>query len=118
MNHGKHNASSGGCITAASLILGAKWTPQLLYAMCQQPKRFGEMQKEVEGINPRTLSARLDELETCGIVQKTSYGGVPPRIDYSLTEMGRDLIPILHLMVKWSEKHPASQHECPQDLDS
>jgi DNA-binding HxlR family transcriptional regulator len=99
-----------GCIKAAAQILGAKWTPQLLYAMCHTPKRFSELQKEVEGLNPRTLSARLDGLERCGVVSKAHFNEVPPRIEYALTEKGKDLIPILQLMVGWSAKHaPGSE---------
>lgn len=100
------------CIKAAASILGAKWTPQLLYAMCHQTKRFGELQKEVEGVNPRTLSARLDELERQGVVCKKAYAEVPPRIEYSLTEKGKDLIPILYKMAEWSEKHPPEAGAC------
>ncbi len=88
------------------MILGAKWTPQLLYAMHGGTSRFCEMQKEVGGINPRTLSARLDELERCGIVEKTVYAEMPPRIEYALTQKGQDLVPILERMAEWGVKHP------------
>lgn len=102
---------STGCIKAAAGILGSKWTPQLLYALCHEPRRFSELQKQLEGLNPRTLSARLEELVHCGILTKTSYAEVPPRIEYALTPKGQDLIPILELMVEWSKKHPPS-HGC------
>lgn len=105
-------SQQSGCIKAAAQILGAKWTPQLLYAMCHTSKRFGELQKEVEGVNPRTLSARLDELELQGVVRKKSYAEVPPRIEYSLTEKGKDLIPVLQLMAAWSKKHPPENGHC------
>lgn len=105
-------SQQSGCIKAAAQILGAKWTPQLLYAMCHASKRFGELQKEVEGVNPRTLSARLDELELQGIVRKKSFAEVPPRIEYSLTEKGKDLIPIFQLMAAWSKKHPPENGRC------
>jgi DNA-binding HxlR family transcriptional regulator len=95
-----------GCIAAAAAILGAKWTPQILYALFYGCGRFCELQKEVGGVNPRTLSARLDELEAAGIIKKTSYNEVPPRIEYCLTPKGKDLVPILQEMVCWSEKHP------------
>lgn len=82
-----------------------KWTPQLIYALANGVQRFGELQKEVGGVNPRTLSARLDELEQAGIVVKNSYNEVPPRIEYSLTEKGEDLLPILECMVSWGDKY-------------
>lgn len=111
-NSHQPNTQESGCIKAAAQILGAKWTPQLLYAMCHSSKRFGELQKEVEGVNPRTLSARLDELELQGVVCKKSFAEVPPRIEYSLTEKGKDLIPIFQLMVTWSTKHAAKDGTC------
>lgn len=95
-----------GCIAAAAAIIGAKWTPQILYALCQNTGRFCELQKEVGGVNPRTLSARLDELEQAGIVQKVAYAEMPPRIEYTLTQKGKDLIPILETMVTWGDKYP------------
>lgn len=101
-----------GCIAAAATIIGAKWTPQILYALCQEEVgRFCELQKAVGGINPRTLSARLDELEQAGIVQKTAYAEMPPRIEYALTPKGQDLLPILETMVAWGDKYP-SNDEC------
>jgi len=100
-----------GCIAAAAAILGAKWTPQIVYALFYGCARFCELQKEVGGVNPRTLSARLDELEEMGIIKKTSYNEVPPRIEYCLTSKGRDLVPILEEMVSWSEKHPPTVEE-------
>ena len=100
-----------GCIAAAAAILGAKWTPQILYALCHGVHRFGELQKEVGGVNPRTLSARLVELEKTGIVKKESFAEMPPRIEYSLTAKGKDLVPILKMMADWSEKHPPTADE-------
>jgi len=100
-----------GCIAAAASILGAKGTPQILYALFHGVQRFCEVQKEVGGVNPRTLSARLVELEKAGIVRKESYAEIPPRIEYCLTPKGRDLVPILQLMAEWSAKHPPTAEE-------
>ncbi len=100
-----------GCIAAAASILGAKWTPQILYGLYHGVQHFCELQKEVGGVNPRTLSARLVELEKAGIVQKDSYAEIPPRIEYCLTSKGRDLVPILQLMAEWSAKHPPTAEE-------
>lgn len=106
-----------GCVQAAAMILGAKWTPQLLYAMYHGINRFCEMQKEVGGINPRTLSARLDELERAGIIQKATYAEVPPRVEYMLTEKGVALVPILEQMAEWSKKYPPTA-ECRKFLQN
>lgn len=93
------------CVETAAAIVSSKWTPQLIYALANGVERFGELQKEAGGINPRTLSARLDELEYQDIVVKKSFNEVPPRVEYSLTQKGRDLLPILECMVEWGEKY-------------
>lgn len=97
------------CVATAAAIVSSKWTPQLIYAMANGVERFGELQKEAGGINPRTLSARLDDLEQQGIVAKKAYAEVPPRVEYSLTQKGRDLLPILECMVEWGEKYAQSE---------
>lgn len=107
-------AGHKGCIAAAAAILGAKWTPQILYALYNEVCRFCELQKEVGGVNPRTLSARLDDLEKAGIVQKNCFAEVPPRVEYYLTDKGKDLVPILQCMADWSEKHPPTASEVAQ----
>lgn len=104
---GKCPIREQACVRAAAAIVGSKWTPQLIYALANGVERFCELQKEAGGINPRTLSARLDELEAAGIVQKQSFSEVPPRVEYLLTPKGRDLLPILECMVEWGEKYPA-----------
>lgn len=80
--------------------------PQLIYAIANDVQRFSELQKAAGGLNPRTLSARLDDLERDGIVTKTAFAEVPPRIEYSLTKKGQDLVPILMQMLEWGEKYP------------
>lgn len=96
------------CVAVAAAIVSSKWTPQLIYALSNGIRRFCELQKEAGGINPRTLSARLDDLEQAGIVKKSSYAEAPPRVEYSLTQKGQDLVPILERMVEWGEKYAAA----------
>ena len=94
-----------GCIASAMAIIGNKWTALLLRDLCNGPKRFGELEKSVGGINPRTLSQRLDDLEKHHIITKTSFAEVPPRIEYELTQKGQDLVPVLQQMAAWGEKY-------------
>lgn len=94
------------CVGAATQVLGDKWSPLLLQYLAEKPAaRFGQIQEALGGINPRTLSARLDKLQEHGIINRQSYAEVPPRCEYSLTDKGQDLIPILDLMADWSSKH-------------
>ena len=94
-----------GCIAAAMEIIGNKWTALILRDLATGPKRFGELEKSVGTINPRTLSQRLDDLEAHGIITKKSYAEAPPRIEYTLTQKGTDLIPVLKQMATWGTKY-------------
>ncbi|MEO6110004.1 MAG: helix-turn-helix domain-containing protein [Candidatus Saccharimonadales bacterium] len=94
-----------GCVKAATKIVGDKWTPQLLrFFINEQTVRFCQIQDLVEGINPRTLSARLDSLESEGIIIKSATTS-ESRCEYSLTKKGRDLMPILKDMQVWSDQY-------------
>lgn len=94
-----------GCIASAMEIVGSKWTALILRDLFSGPKRFGELEKSVGAISPRTLSQRLDDLEAHGILARRSYAEVPPRCEYSLTAKGRDLLPILQQMAAWGTKY-------------
>lgn len=94
-----------GCINKASSVLGDKWTPRLLRALNNDGcSRFCQLQTSVGGINPRTLSARLQDLETEGIVEKKPTSSLA-RCEYRLTQKGSDLIPIIEQMHSWSDKY-------------
>ena len=94
-----------GCIASAMQIIGNKWTALLLKELATGPKRFCALEDGVGGINPRTLSQRLDDLEKHGIINKQSFAEVPPRTEYSLTAKGKDLIPVLRQMAAWGDKY-------------
>lgn len=94
-----------GCIAAAMKVIGNKWTALILRDLFAGPKRFCELERSVGSISPRTLSQRLDDLESGGIITRKSYAEVPPRTEYSLTPKGRDLHPILKQMAAWGNKY-------------
>jgi DNA-binding HxlR family transcriptional regulator len=94
-----------GCIAGAMEIIGNKWTALILRDLSSGPKRFSELEKSVGNINPRTLSQRLDDLERHDIVTKRSYAEVPPRVEYTLTPKGEDLVPLLRAMSAWGNKY-------------
>lgn len=94
-----------GNVKAATKIIGDKWTPQLLrFFVNEETVRFCQIQDLVEGINPRTLSSRLNYLEAEGIITKqpTTSGS---RCEYCLTQKGKDLIPVLQNMQTWSDRY-------------
>jgi DNA-binding HxlR family transcriptional regulator len=86
-------------------IIGNKWTALLLRDLYAGPKRFGELERSLVGISPRTLSQRLDDLEQCEIIAKKAFQEAPPHTEYSLTEKGKDLVPVLQQMAAWGTKY-------------
>ena len=94
-----------GCIAAALKILGDKWSPLLLTQLIDGAKTFGELESLLEGISPRTLSARLEKLVEHDIVNKNMYCQHPPRYKYELTEKGHELQNILRAMGDWGNKY-------------
>ena len=70
-----------------------------------EPVRFGELQREIPEISKKTLTRNLRELEHGGLVTRTVYAEVPPRVEYALTEAGADLMSVFLSMKKWGDKH-------------
>ena len=85
-------------------VLGGKWTFLIIKHLFDGPLRFGELRKTLDGISPKTLSARLKELEEKEIVLRTAYLTVPPMVEYALTEKGSSLKPIIIAMKAWGAK--------------
>lgn len=85
-------------------IIGGKWTLLVLRDLFTGTKRFGELLQSLEGVSPKTLSDRLKELEGEGIITKTVYPEVPPRVEYALTAKGQSLWDILEAMRSWGDR--------------
>jgi DNA-binding HxlR family transcriptional regulator len=79
-------------------IVSGKWTLLVIRDLADESRRFCELERSLKGISPRTLSLRLRALEECGIVERQTYPEVPPRVEYALTAMGRDLVPLIEDM--------------------
>lgn len=85
-------------VSACAEILSGKWTILLIRDLAEGRSRFCELERSLEGISPRTLSLRLRALEEQGIVERRTFPEVPPRVEYSLTDKGRALAPIIEDM--------------------
>ena len=85
-------------VAVSADIIGAKWTALLIYDLASGTRRFRELEHSLAGISSRTLAERLRALERDGIVRRYSYPESPPRVEYELTERGRDLLPIIDAM--------------------
>jgi DNA-binding HxlR family transcriptional regulator len=85
-------------VTATAEILAGKWTILLIRDLAEGRCRFCELERSLQGISPRTLSLRLRALEEQGVLERKTFPEVPPRVEYSLTEKGRALVPIIEDM--------------------
>lgn len=93
--------------TTLSLI-GDKWKVLILRDLMPGTKRFGELKKSIGSVSQKVLTAQLRDMESNGLVTRTVYPEVPPRMEYSLTALGRSLKPILDAMWNWGESYKAS----------
>ena len=85
-------------VCATADVICGKWTILVIRDLADGHTRFGELQRSLEGISPRTLSLRLRVLEEQGVVERHTYPEVPPRVEYSLTEKGEALLPLIEDM--------------------
>ena len=91
-------------------IIGGKWTLLVLRDLFTGTKRFGELMTSLEGVSPKTLSERLKELEGEGIITKTVFPEVPPRVEYALTAKGHSLWEILEAIRRWGDHWAEDSH--------
>jgi DNA-binding HxlR family transcriptional regulator len=99
-------------VTYTISIVGGKWKWIILYMIYRQGTiRYGELKKKLPPIAHKTLSQQLNELEDSVIIHRKQYNQIPPRVEYSLTEKGKSLIPILIQMAQWGEQNMHSQTE-------
>lgn len=90
-------------------MIGSKWKLLIMRNLLQRPWRFNELKKDLEGISQKVLTDSLRSMEADGIITRTVYPEVPPRVEYSLTELGKSLKPILDSMRAWGEAYKAKQ---------
>ena len=88
-------------------LIGSKWKLLILRNLLMRPWRFNELKKSLEGISQKVLTDSLRAMEKDGIITRTVYPEVPPRVEYSLTELGQSLKPILDAMQCWGEEYKA-----------
>ena len=89
-------------------LIGDKWKVLILRDLMPGTKRFGERRKSVGDVSQKVLAAQLRDMEKSGLVHREVYAEVPPRVEYSLTPLGRSLKPILDSMWAWGEGYKAS----------
>ena len=94
------------CPVATTIqLIGSKWKLLILRNLMHRPWRFNELRRSIGGISPKVLTDSLRSLEEDGIVVRTVYAEVPPRVEYSLSELGETLRPILSAIQVWGEEY-------------
>lgn len=88
-------------------MIGDKWKVLILRDLMPGTKRFGELKKSVGSVSQKVLTAQLRDMEQNGLVHREVFAEVPPRVEYSLTKLGRSLKPILDAMWNWGEEFKA-----------
>lgn len=86
-------------------LIGNKWKLLIIRDLLASTRRFGELRKNLEGISQRVLTQNLRELENDGLIKRKVYAEVPPRVEYSLNELGRSLLPIISTMANWGNNY-------------
>jgi DNA-binding HxlR family transcriptional regulator len=101
-------------VALTAKIVSGKWTLLIFRDLAEGTRRFNELERSLQGISPKTLSQRLRSLEKAGMIARRSYPQVPPRVEYSLTQKGLALIPVLDRMREYGSRWLGD--ECDEDL--
>lgn len=87
-------------------LLNGKWRAQVIYQLCRKPScRFGELKKSLPPITNTMLTSCLRDLTGLGIVKREQFNEIPPHVEYSLTEKGRALLPVVYELYKWAQNY-------------
>jgi len=92
-------------LTYAIRITGGKWKPIIIYRLHKGINRFGILHRSIEGISKNMLTRELRDMEANKILNRKVYAEVPPKVEYTLTNKGKDLIPIFDILIKWAENN-------------
>lgn len=94
------------CPVATSVaLIGSKWKLLIIRNLLQRPWRFNELRKDLDGISQNVLTDSLRSMEEDGLITRTVYPEVPPRVEYALSDLGKSLKPILDSMVAWGNSY-------------
>lgn len=98
-------------IDATLSVLGGKWKLLILWQLVNRPYRFNELRRAIAGVSQHMLTTQLRELESQGIITRTIYPEVPPRVEYALTEHGKSLRSVMAALAKWGQVHLTRKRE-------
>lgn len=92
-------------ITTVQRVLSSKWSLVIIFILKDKPMRYNELQRMFEGMNHATLTKQLKQLEQFGLVHRKVYNQIPPKVEYSLSDLGHKLRPALDCLYKWGEEY-------------
>lgn len=92
-------------VTAALTVIGGRWKPVILWVLCGGHRRFGQLDAQISGISRKILTEQLRELEADGLITRTAYAEIPPRVEYALSAKGESLRPLLKIICDWGTLH-------------
>jgi DNA-binding HxlR family transcriptional regulator len=98
--------------------VGDKWSVLVIVLLGERRRRFSELRRSVEGISQRMLTLTLKALERDGLVSRTVYPTIPPRVEYELTELGRTLLEPIMALAGWAERNRVAIHEARSRFDA
>ncbi|SFB60435.1 transcriptional regulator, HxlR family [Rhizobium sp. NFR07] len=101
--HSRFDCSPGCSVEAAIGLIDGKWKSVVLFHLLSGTLRFNELRKHIVNVTPRMLTNQLRELEDDGLIERKVYAQVPPKVEYSLSELGRSMEPILLALKYWGD---------------
>jgi DNA-binding HxlR family transcriptional regulator len=111
-----YDCSSGCPVEAALELIGGKWKGVALFHLSDGTKRFNELKRLAGTVTQRSLTKQLRELEADGLVSRTVYPVVPPKVEYALTKKGESLMPVLVALRDWGQKHALADRSAKKAL--
>lgn len=86
-------------------LIGGKWKPLIVWRLTDKTMRFNELKKSLPNVTQKVLTQQLREMESHGLIHRKVYAQVPPKVEYSLTELGKSLMPLLEIMCQWGTNY-------------
>lgn len=113
------DANTGGCRATREILdrVGDKWSLYIIAALANRTRRFNELKRDIGGISQRMLTLTLRGMERDGLITRTVYPTIPPRVDYDLTELGRTLLGPVMALVNWANDNQFAISEAHQRFD-
>ncbi len=105
MRKQRHTAYTNCPVEATLDIIGGKWKSIILFRVLEETRRFNELRRLVPNLTQRMLTKQLRELERDGLIAREVYAQVPPKVEYSITDLGKTLEPVLLALTQWAQVH-------------